>query len=72
MMARRWSSATATSGEAPARVEAPNRGGAMGAPPWRLGEERGRVGKKWIRREKRGGSVRDKNELDEQGRTVRP
>jgi len=26
------------------RVEAPNRGGAMGAPPWRLGEERGRVG----------------------------
>ena len=28
------------------------------------------MGKKWIRREKRGGSVRDKNELDEQGRTV--
>ena len=45
MMARRWSSATATSGEAPARVEAPNGEGAMGAPPWRLGEERGRVGK---------------------------
>jgi len=44
MMARRWSSATTTSGEAPARVEAPNGEGAMGAPPWRLGEERGRVG----------------------------
>ena len=44
MMARRWSSATATSGEAPARVEAPNGKGDMGAPPWRLGEERGRVG----------------------------
>jgi len=44
MMARWWSSATATSGEAPARVEAPNGKGAMGAPPWRLGEERGRVG----------------------------
>ena len=46
MMARRWSSTTATFGEAPARVEAPNRGGSMGAPPWRLGEERGQVGKK--------------------------
>ena len=30
------------------------------------------LGKKWIRREKRGGSVRDKDELDEQGRTVCP
>jgi len=44
MMARRWSSATTTSGEAPARVEAPNGEGAMGAPSWRLGEKRGRVG----------------------------
>ena len=44
MMARRWSSATATSGEAPARVEAPNGKEAMVAPPWCLGEERGRVG----------------------------
>jgi len=44
MMARRWSSATTTSDEAPARVEAPIGKGAMGASPWRLGEERGRVG----------------------------
>ena len=44
MMARRWSSATTTSDEAPTRVEAPNGKGAMGAPPWCLGEERGRVG----------------------------
>ena len=44
MMARRWSSATTTSDEAPARVEAPNGKGAMGAPPWRLGKERGQVG----------------------------
>jgi len=45
MMARRWSSATTTSDEAPARVEAPNGKGAMRAPPWRLGEKRGRVEK---------------------------
>ena len=44
MTARRWSSATTTSDEAPARVEASNGKGAMGTPPWRLGEERGRVG----------------------------
>ena len=44
MMATRWSSATRTSGEAPARVEAPNGEGAMGDPSWRLGEKRGRVG----------------------------
>jgi len=44
MMARRWSSATTTSGEAPARVETSNGEGAMGAPPWRLGEKRGWVG----------------------------
>ena len=39
-----------------------------------MAPRRGGVGlaKKWIRREKRGGSVRDKDELDEQGRTVRP
>jgi hypothetical protein len=52
MMARRWSSATTTSDEAPARVEASNGKGAMGAPPWRLGEERGRVGEEMDKKRK--------------------